>query len=157
MLWQACACGCLAYTCTAPAVAAPALRATAYAKHNGCLKADTGCRVRKAAAAALHAYPAAALQAYACKAGQEVPSCKKKPSRRKSDESRSESESESVFELIFFFHAQTPFFCLSQAHIQDTYIARQQRVEAGSDWSLRAQQRAFGSLKQLMTLTKLEV
>jgi hypothetical protein len=34
------------------------------------------------------------------------------------------------------------------------HIAEQQRVEAGSDWSLRAEQRAFGSLKHVIALTK---
>jgi len=72
---------------------------------------------------------------------------------------RSENKGESVFSLFrlrfyfyLFFEHKTHFFAYLTTHTRQ--IAQQQRVEAGSDWSLRAEQRAFGSLKHVISLTK---
>jgi len=56
-------------------------------------------------------------------------------------------DNESVFRMT-----TKPFFC--DLNIQTRHTVQQQRVEAGSDWSLRAEQKAFGSLKQVIALTK---
>jgi hypothetical protein len=57
-------------------------------------------------------------------------------------------DSESVFRMT----PKTFFFPYLSTHTR--HVAQQQRVEAGSDWSLRAEQKAFGSLKQVIALTK---
>jgi hypothetical protein len=63
-------------------------------------------------------------------------------------------ESESVFRLRVCYSRHQTLFFFAYLSTHTRHKAQQQRVEAWSDWSLRPEQRVFGSLKHVIALTK---